>query len=312
VMPLDPKHKSSDIRGMNKLPLKTRVQILSMLCEGSSMRSISRVADVSINTVSKLLIDAGTFCAALHDERVRNVKASLVQADEIWSFTGAKQKNVASMKKPVFGAGDTWTWTALDSDSKLIISWLVGGRDSEYALAFMDDVRDRLANRVQLTTDGHRAYLSAVEEAFGADIDYAMLVKQYGEPEGKASSPERRYSPAVCTGAKKTRIEGSPDPAFVSTSHVERANLTMRMANRRFTRLTNAFSKKFENHVHMVALYTVWYNFIRIHKTLKMSPAMKAGVSETLWSMDDLCQMMDAVAPKPGPRGPYKKREIAS
>lgn len=293
---------------MNKLPLKTRVQILTMLCEGSSMRSISRVADVSINTVSKLLVDAGKFCADLHDREVRNVKAKRVQCDEIWSFTAAKQKNVAAMKQPVEGAGDTWTWTALDSDSKLIISWLVGGRDGEYALAFMDDVKDRLANRVQLTTDGHRAYLNAVEEAFGADIDYAMLVKQYGEPEGKKSSPERRYSPAVCTGAVKTRIEGKPDMAHVSTSHIERANLTMRMSNRRFTRLTNAFSKKFENHMHMVAIYTVWYNFIRVHKTLRMSPAMAAGVSAKLWSMDDLCQMMDAVAPKPGPRGPYKKR----
>jgi IS1 family transposase len=291
---------------MNKLPLAKRVQILSMLCEGSSMRSISRVADVSINTVSKLLIDAGKFCADLHDREVRNVKANHVQCDEIWSFTAAKEKNVAGMKKPVDGAGDTWTWTALDSETKLLISWLVGGRDGEYALAFMDDVRDRLANRVQLTTDGHKAYLNAVEEAFGADIDYAMLVKQYGEPEGKSS--ERRYSPAVCTGAVKTRIEGSPDPAHVSTSHVERQNLTMRMQMRRFTRLTNAFSKKFENHVHMVALYTVWYNFIKMHKTLRMTPAMAAGVTDKLWSMADLCEMMDAVAPKPGPRGPYKKR----
>ncbi|TPM03635.1 DDE-type integrase/transposase/recombinase [Mesorhizobium sp. B2-3-11] len=308
---LDTKHKSSDIRGMNKLPLKTRVQILSMLCEGSSMRSISRIADVSINTVSKLLVDAGKFCADLHDREVRNVKSKRVQCDEIWSFTGAKQKNVAGMKKPVDGAGDTWTWTALDSDSKLIISWLVGGRDGEYALAFMDDVKERLANRAQLTTDGHRAYLNAVEEAFGADIDYAMLVKQYGEPEGKAVPQERRYSPAVCTGAVKTRIEGSPDLAHVSTSHVERQNLTMRMQMRRFTRLTNAFSKKFENHVHMVALYTVWYNFIKMHKTLKMTPAMAAGVSQTLWSMEDVCEKMDAVAPKPGKRGPYKKAVAA-
>jgi IS1 family transposase len=293
---------------MNKLPLKTRVQILTLLCEGSSMRSISRICDVSINTVSKLLVDAGKFCADLHDREVRNVTSKRVQCDEIWSFTAAKQKNVATMKNEVDGAGDTWTWTALDSDSKLIISWLVGGRDGEYALAFMDDVKDRLANRVQLTTDGHKAYLNAVEEAFGADIDYAMLVKQYGEPEGKAVPQERRYSPAVCTGAKKTRIEGSPDMAHVSTSHVERANLTMRMHMRRFTRLTNGFSKKFENHVHMVALYTVWYNFIKMHKTLRMTPAMAAGVTDKLWSMDDLVAMMDEVAPKPGPRGPYKKR----
>lgn len=305
---LEAKHKSSDIRGMNKLPLTKRVQILSMLCEGSSMRSISRVVDVSINTVSKLLVDAGTFCAALHDREVRNVTSKRVQCDEIWSFTAAKQKNVPTMKAPVVGAGDTWTWTALDSDSKLIISWLVGGRDGEYALAFMDDVKDRLANRVQLTTDGLKAYLEAVEENFGADIDYAQLVKIYGEPEGKRGTAERRYSPAECTGTKKITIEGNPDAAHVSTSYVERQNLTMRMQMRRFTRLTNAFSKKFENHVHMVALYTVWYNFIRVHKTLKMSPAMAAGVSQALWSMENLCQMMDAVAPKPGPRGPYKKR----
>lgn len=306
---LDTKHKSSYIRDMNKLPLKTRVQILNMLCEGSSMRSISRVADVSINTVSKLLVDAGKFCADLHDREVRNVKAQKVQCDEIWSFTAAKQKNVPTMKNAVEGAGDTWTWTALDSDSKLIISWLVGGRDGEYALAFMDDVKDRLANRVQLTTDGHKAYLNAVEDAFGADVDYAMLVKMYGEPEGRVVPQERRYSPAVCTGAKKTKIEGNPDPAFVSTSHVERQNLTMRMQMRRFTRLTNAFSKKFENHVHMVAIYTVWYNFIRVHKTLRMSPAMAAGVADKLWSMDELVAMMDEVAPKPGRRGPYKKRQ---
>jgi IS1 family transposase len=273
---------------MNKLPPKTRSQILTLLCEGSSMRSISRICDVSINTVSKLLVDAGKFCADLHDREVRNVTSKRVQCDEIWSFTAAKQKNVATMKTPVDGAGDTWTWTALDSDSKLIISWLVGGRDGEYALAFMDDVKDRLANRVQLTTDGHKAYLNAVEEAFGADVDYAMLIKMYGEPVGKQVPQERRYSPAVCTGIKKTRIEGSPDLAHVSTSHVERQNLTMRMHMRRFTRLTNGISKKFENHVHMVALYTVWYNFIRIHKTLKMSPAMAAGVSKTLWSMDHL------------------------
>lgn len=269
------------------------------------MRSISRIADVSINTVSKLLVDAGKFCAELHDREVRNVTSKRVQCDEIWSFTGAKQKNVAGMKKPVEGAGDTWTWTALDADSKLIVSWLVGGRDGEYALAFMQDAQDRLANRVQLTTDGHRAYLNAVEETFGADVDYAQLVKIYGEaPEGSKG----RYSPAECTGSRKDRIEGNPDMAHVSTSYVERQNLTMRMHMRRFTRLTNGFSKKFENHVHMVALYTVWYNFIRIHKTLKMSPAMAAGVSQTLWSMADVCEMMDAVAPKPGPRGPYKKR----
>ena len=182
------------------------------------------------------------------------------------------------------------------------MSWLVGGRDSEYAIEFMDDLRSRLANRVQLTTDGHKAYLEAVEGAFGGDVDYAQLVKMYGEaPEG-----QRRYSPATCVGARKRRVEGNPDPKAVSTSHVERQNLTMRTHMRRFTRLTNAFSKKFENHMHMVALYTVWYNFIRIHKTLRVTPAMEAGLSNTLWDMEDLVQIMDERAPKPGPRGPYK------
>lgn len=292
---------------MNKLPLETRVQILSMLCEGSSMRSIARVCDVSINTVSKLLIDAGKACAAFHDEKVRNVKTQRCQVDEIWSFTAAKQKNVPNMKKPVAGAGDTWTWTAIDADSKLLITWLVGGRDSEYAIAFMDDLRDRLANRVQLTSDGHRAYLEAVEGAFGGDVDYAQLVKIYGAaPEGA----QVRYSPAECIGAEKRRVEGSPDPKHISTSYAERQNLTMRMQMRRFTRLTNAFSKKFENHMHMVALYTVWYNFVKQHKSLKgITPAMAAGVSDTLWSMNKLAEMIDAALPKPSKRGPYRKEK---
>jgi IS1 family transposase len=292
---------------MNKLPLETRIQILSMLCEGSSMRSISRVADVSINTVAKLLVDAGKACAAFHDAKVRGVKARRVQVDEIWSFTAAKQKNVPTMKKPVEGAGDTWTWTAIEADTKLLITSMVGGRDSEYAIAFMDDLRDRLANRVQLTSDGHKAYLEAVEGAFGADVDYAMLVKVYGAaPEGA----QVRYSPAECIGAVKHRIEGRPDPKHVSTSYAERQNLTMRMQMRRFTRLTNAFSKKFENHMHMVALYTVWYNYVKQHKSLKgLSPAMAAGISETLWSVKDMAEMIDATLPKPGQRGPYKAKE---
>lgn len=290
---------------MNKLPLAKRVQILSMLCEGSSMRSISRVADVSINTVSKLLVDAGKACAAFHDEQVRGVKAKRVQVDEIWSFVAAKQKNVASMKSSVDSAGDVWTWTALDADSKLIVSWLVGGRDGEYALAFMDDLAGRLANRVQLTSDGHKAYLEAVDGAFGGDVDYAMLVKIYGTaPE----SAKGRYSPAECIGARKERIEGSPDPKHVSTSYAERQNLTMRMHMRRFTRLTNGFSKKFENHMHMVAIYTVFYNFVKLHRAHKVTPAMAAGVADRLWSMEDMAVMVDEAAPTPGKRGPYKKR----
>lgn len=291
---------------MNKAPLKTRVQILQMLCEGSSMRSIARVADVSINTVSKLLVDAGNACARFHDESVQGVTASRIQCDEIWSFTYAKQKNVPTAKAAPAEAGDTWTWTAIDSDSKLIVSYLIGGRDSEYAIAFMDDLRARLANRVQLTTDGHNAYLEAVEGAFGGDVDYAMLVKMYGEPASRTD--QRRYSPAICTGARRERIEGNPDMSKVSTSHVERHNLSMRMHMRRFTRLTNAFSKKFENHCHMVALYTVWYNFCRIHKSLKVTPAMQAGLTDRLWGMEDVVAQIDAAAPKPGRPKTYKKR----
>jgi len=288
---------------MNKLPVTTRAQILSMLCEGSSMRSVSRLTDTSINTVSKLLVDAGRFCAGFHDAKVRGVKASKVQVDEIWSFTAAKEKNVAAMKAPVDGAGDTWTWTAIEADTKLLISHFVGGRDGECAKWFIDDMASRITNRIQLTSDGHKAYLEAVEGAFGADIDYAMLIKLYGNaPE----SFKGRYSPADCTGIKKTKIEGKPDMAHVSTSYVERANLTMRMHNRRFTRLTNAFSKKFENHAHMVAIYAVWYNWLRIHKTLRVTPAMAAGISETVMNWSDIVEAMDADQPAKK-RGPYKK-----
>ncbi len=290
---------------MNKLSLAKRVQILSMLCEGSSMRSISRVVDVSINTVSKLLVDAGKTCAVFHDERMCGITSKRVQVDEVWSFTYAKAKNVVGAKAAPDEAGDTWTWTALDADSKLIISWLVGGRDSEYAGAFIADVKDRLTNRVQLTSDGHKAYLGAVEDAFGSDIDYAMLVKLFG---AAPESTKGRYSPAECTGIIKQRIEGDPDPKHVSTSYAERQNLTMRMQMRRFTRLTNAFSKKLENHVHMVALYTVWYNFVKMHKTLRMTPAMAAGVSDRLWSVEDIAALVEASEPTPAKRGPYKPR----
>lgn len=289
--------------GMNKLDTKTRAQILAMLCEGASMRSVSRLTDTSINTVSKLLVDAGRFCAGFHDAKVRGVKAKRVQVDEVWSFTAAKEKNVATMKAPVDGAGDTWTWTAIEADTKLLISHFVGGRDGECAKWFIEDMASRITNRIQLTSDGHKAYLEAVEGAFGADVDYAMLIKLYGNaPE----SFKGRYSPADCTGIKKTKIEGKPDEKHICTSYVERSNLTMRMANRRFTRLTNAFSKKFENHAHMVAIYAVWYNFLRIHKTLRVTPAMAAGICDTVMTWEQIVEAMDADHPAKK-RGPYKK-----
>lgn len=294
---------------MNKLPTAKRVQILNMLVEGMSMRSVSRVAGASINTVSKLLVEAGEACAAYHDEAVRDVPANRVQCDEIWSFCYAKEKNVARAKAAPKGAGDVWTWTAIEADSKLIVSWEVGDRTSATAIEFMDDLRDRLANRVQLTTDGHKAYLEAVEGAFGGDVDYAQLVKLYGPTEGKGS--EKRYSPAECTGVRKRKVEGSPDPKDVSTSYVERQNLTMRMGMRRFTRLTNAFSKKLENHLHMLSIYFVHYNFCRMHGSLRMSPAMAAGVSDTLKDMEWIVGLIDARAPKPKRPATYRKRQIS-
>ena len=301
----DAKHISSYTTDMNKLPVAKRVPILSMLCEGSSMRSISRVADVSINTVAKLLAEAGTACAGFHDRTVRNVGARKVQSDEIWSFCYAKQRNVKTATAAPEGAGDVWTWTAIDSESKLIVSWLVGGRDAGCATDFIADLKGRLSNRVQITTDGHKAYLEAVEGAFGNDVDYAMLVKLYGEgPTG----PERKYNPSICLGARKDVVTGDPDIDHISTSHVECQNLTMRMSMRRFTRLTNAFSRKLESHYHALALYFVFYNFVKMHKTLKATPALVAGVTNKRWTMEDIVALIDADAPKPGPRGPYKKR----
>jgi IS1 family transposase len=290
---------------MNKLPIAKRVQILAMLCEGSSMRSISRVCDVSINTVAKMLEDAGKVCMTYHDETVRHVQSKRVQMDEIWSFTAAKQKNVQTMKKAIEGAGDTWTWTAIDADSKLILQWYVGDRTGETAKFFVDGVAERLATRVQLTTDGLKAYLEAVEGAFGADVDYAQLIKLYG---ASPESAKGRYSPAECTGIIKTEIEGSPDPKHISTSYVERQNLTMRMSMRRFTRLTNGFSKKLESHIYAISLYFVFYNFCRIHKTLKVTPAMAAGITSKLMGFEDIVALIDAAAPPVGRPITYKKR----
>lgn len=309
---LDAKHKSSYIMGMNKLPIAKRVQILAMLCEGSSMRSVSRVCDVSINTVAKLLADAGTFCLAFHDERVRGLTSKRVQCDEIWSFVYAKNKNVVDAKAPPKGAGDVWTWTAIDADTKLICSWAVGQRDAYWAYAFMDDLKGRLANRVQLTTDGLKHYLIAVEKAFGGtDIDFAQLVKIYGDVPRIGSIEDRKYSPPECIGAKKTPIVGNPDPDHISTSYVERQNLTMRMSMKRFTRLSNAFSKKLANHRHALALYFTFYNWTRIHKTLRVTPAMAAGLTDHLWTMEEIVALMDEAAPKPGRPKTYKKQANA-
>lgn len=293
---------------MNKLPLHKRVQIIAMLVEGSSMRSISRVVGVSINTVTKLLVDAGNACLEYHDENVVGLKSERIECDEIWSFCYAKQKNADAAEMPDF-AGDVWTWTSLDADSKLICNWFVGGRDAEFANHFMLDLAARLANRVQLTTDGHKAYLTAVDGAFGNEIDYAQLVKLYGnQPQGRTT----RYSPAECTGIKKKVRSGRPDNAKVSTSYVERQNLTMRMSMRRFTRLTNGFSKKFENHCHALALYFVHYNFCRKHKALGTTPAVAAGLTDTQHDIEWIIAKIDERAPEPKKRGPYKKRTASN
>ena len=273
---------------MNRLPLERRAQIVGMLAEGNSLRSTSRMADVSINTVTKLLLDVGAACEEYQDKTVRNLKSKRIQCDEIWAFVYAKSKNLPEKHKGEFGYGDVWTWTALDADSKLIASWAVGRRDGFTAAAFIRDLADRLALRVQLTTDGHKVYLEAVEGAFGNAIDYAMLVKTYEGDSGKHTPAERRYSPAVCTGEIKQPITGDPDPDYISTSFVERQNLTMRMSMRRFTRLTNAFSKKVDNHKAAVALHFMHYNFARIHKTLRVTPAMEAGISDHVWSLSEI------------------------
>ena len=293
---------------MNKLSSSGRAHILHLLCEGMSIRAIERTTGASKHTIVRLLNDAGKALGDYQDRTFRNLSTKLVQVDEIWSFTYAKQRNVASATAAPDWAGDTWTWTAIDADSKLVMSWLVGGRDSEYAMAFMDDLASRLDNRVQLTSDGHKAYLRAVEGAFGADIDYAVLEKVY---KTDPTIPAGRYSPPVCTGAKKHRVEGNPDRRHVSTSYVERQNLTMRMHMRRFTRLTNGFSKKVENHANAVALHFAYYNLVKVHKTLRMTPAMAAGVTDKLWEMSDLVAVLEATEAAPAKRGPYKKRVAA-
>lgn len=293
---------------MNRLNKADRAKILSLLCEGVGINAACRISGASKMTVLKLLAEAGQACADYMDSNIRNLQTKRVECDEIWSFVHCKQRNVNDAKAAPDGAGDAWTWTAIDADSKLMISYLVGSRDAECALTFIDDLRSRLSNRVQLTTDGHKSYLLAVEESFGADVDYAQLVKTYGEVPGGAAG---RYSPAECTGIKKERVVGNPDMKKVSTSYVERSNLTIRMQNRRFTRLTNAFSKKIDNHIHAFSLFAMHYNYCKVHKTLRVTPAMQAGIADRIWTH---AEIIDLLSPEEAPkkRGPYKKREISN
>ncbi len=274
---------------MNRLSTDDRIRVVSALVEGNSIRATVRMTGVAKNTVAKLLVELGAACEEFHDRAVRNVKAKRVQCDEIWAFVYAKAKNLPETMRGKFGFGDVWTWTAIESESKLIVSWLVGSRDAGCATQFMNDVASRLATRVQLTTDGHKVYVEAVEEAFGGAIDYAMLVKHYGAEQRPG---EARYSPAVCTGCTVDEIVGNPDPKHVSTSYVERQNLTMRMGMRRFTRLTNGFSKKVTNHEAAVALHFVHYNFCRRHETVRCTPAMAAGLADHRWTLEELVGLL--------------------
>ena len=290
---------------MNKLSNEKRAQILSVLCEGMGINAATRITGVSKNTVLKLLADAGEACALYQDKAMRNLTCKRVECDEIWSFVGMKQKNVPEELQGELGFGDVYTWTAIDADTKLIPCWHVGSRDAASAKAFISDMASRLTNRIQLTTDGHKAYLEAVEESFGCDIDFAQLIKIYGTL-GQSTNDSRRYSPSEFTGSEKRVITGDPDIEKISTSYVERQNLTMRMHMRRFTRLTNAFSKKLENHMHAISLYFMFYNFCKIHKSLRVTPAMEAGISKTLWEISDIVALIPEEAPKK--RGSYKKK----
>jgi IS1 family transposase len=274
---------------MNRLSISDRTRIVGALVEGNSIRATCRMTGAAKGTVLKLLAELGTACAAYHHEHIRNVQAKRIQCDEIWSFVGAKQKNVTE-EKIKQGCGDVWTWTAIDADSKLIVSYLVGQRGAEWAYSFMEDVASRIASRVQITTDGNRAYVEAIEGAFGMNCDYAMLIKLYGSP----NNVDTRYSPGECIGVEKKIWNGNPDPRHISTSFVERQNLTMRMSMRRFTRLTNAFSKKVENHEAAIALHFMHYNFCRVHKTLRVTPAMEAGLADHIWEIEELVGLLES------------------
>jgi IS1 family transposase len=284
---------------MNQLSTAKRSQVVAALCEGVSGRATCRMTGVAKGTVLKLLVDLGAAVEQYQDVTLRNLKLKRIQCDEIWEFVYAKAKNVPEEHAGEWGYGDVWTWVAVDADTKLVPSWAVGRRDGFTAQAFIRDLADRLATRVQLTTDGHKVYLEAVEGAFGANVDYAMLVKMYEGDSGKNAPAQTRYSPAACTGAQKQKIMGNPDPAHISTCYVERQNLTMRMHMRRFTRLTNAFSKKVDNHKAAVALHFMHYNFARIHQTLRVTPAMEAGVSDHVWSIEEIIGLLDWAAAHP-------------
>ena len=276
---------------MNVLTTKDRAQILSLLVEGNSINAASRITGVSKNTILKLLVHVGTACVAYQDRVMRNLNCKKVQCDEIWAFVGMKQKNVPQELQGTLGYGDVYTWLGIDADTKLIPCWHVSTRGAESAYDFIHDLASRMANRIQLTTDGHQAYLMAVEDAFGADVDFAQLVKMYGTL-GQTKKEHRRYSPADCTGIRKERVTGNPDMKHVSTSYIERANLTMRKHMRRFTRLTNAFSKKLENHMHAVSLHFMFYNFCKIHLTLRVTPAMEAGIADHIWSIEEIVGLL--------------------
>jgi IS1 family transposase len=274
---------------MNRLKTEKRTQVVAALVEGVSINATCRMTGVAKHTVLNLLRDLGCACAEYHNKTIRNLKVKRVQCDEIWAFCYSKDKNVPDDKRNTFGFGDVWTWTGIDADTKLIISYLIGSRKASAALEFMKDLASRISNKFQLTTDGYRMYADAVEKSFGGDIDYAMLIKIFGT---SGDSPESRYSPATCIGCRTGVLSGEPDQNHISTSFVERQNLTMRMGMRRFTRLTNGFSKKIENHGHAVALHFMHYNFCRVHKTLRVTPAMEAGLTDHVWTIEELLALI--------------------
>jgi len=293
ILYLTPCLTASILVSMNRLTTEKRSQVIAALVEGNSIRSTVRMTGVAKNTISKLLVELGAACSDYLNRALVGLTSKRIQCDEIWSFVGAKQKNVTVENQGRGAIGDVWTWVAMDADTKLICAWMVGTRDATTAHYFIQDLAARLKNRVQLTTDGHRVYVNAVEDAFGSAIDYAMLVKMYGND----NAGESRYSPAECIGCRTVAISGEPEAKHISTSYVERQNLTMRMQMRRFTRLTNAFSKKVENHIAAIAIHYMHYNFCRIHQTLRVTPAMEAGITDHVWAVQEVIALLDHSGP---------------